>query len=227
MKKLLVILSLFTASLWAEPTSWNLYKKDVLSIQPRINGWCSLEKAEKLMNLMYEIKPMLCVEIGSLAGATTFPMVCTLNYLNRGVIYAIDAWDNALCLEELDADDPNRPFWTNLNIDMDQTYHYFRDWLTQLNLKRFCIPTRLRSDLAVNLFQDESIDLLYIDGNISSAGSLRDATLYFPKVARGGYIWLNLAHLPTKNKAVGYLMRRCEWIREESIGIETLLFRKR
>src|SRR3990172_4322799 len=224
MKRFLFIcfFSFFTTPLFAEPSTWEIYKKDVLDIQQRISGWCSQDKAETLMDMVYEIKPMLIVEIGTLGGATTFPMVCSLNFLNRGVIYAIDAWDNEICLEGLTSDDPNRSYWMNLNIDMDSIYKYFLDWLTQLNLKKFCVPMRLRSDQAVNVFYDKSIDLLYIDGNVSSEGSLKDVTLYFPKVAHGGYIWINHADLFTKNKAVAFLMKNCEWIRERSIGIQTI-----
>jgi hypothetical protein len=217
---------LVTTVISADESGWVGYKQSVLEVQRRVDGWCSTELADKLMDIVYETRPLLIVEIGTLGGSATFPMVCSLQFLNQGTIYAIDAWDHDDCLEGFERDDPLRLNWMSLNIDLDFEYKYFLDWLTKMNLKKFCIPMRLRSDHAVNLFLEDSIDFLYIDGNLSSKGSLKDVTLYFPKVAPGGYICLNYANLPSKSKATGFLMKHCEWIREKSIGIQTLVFKK-
>ena len=216
----------FTHFMWSNDPGWNSYKQNVLKIQTSIPGWCPKEKAEKLMDFIYETAPLQCVEIGALAGATTFPMVCTLNYLGKGVLYAIDAYDNAASIEGLEPGDPNLEWLPNLGINMEEMHHILLTWVSDLQLKPFCAPVRLRSDQAVALFADESIDLLYLDGNISAPGSLQDAMLYFPKVKSGGYIWINLAQLQTKNQAIAFLMRNCEWIREDSSCFECILFKK-
>jgi len=225
-KRFALCLLWITMTLAAEESEWLEHKKSVLEIQQQVDGWCSTELANQLMDLVYETRPSLVVEIGTLGGSTTFPIVWSLQFLNYGTIYAIDAWDPDICLEGLEKSDPLRLNWVSSNIDLEREYRYFLDWTTQMNLKKFCIPLRLRSDHAVHLFLDNSIDLLYIDGTFSSEGSLKDVRLYFPKVAPGGYIYLNNAHLPSKGKAVGFLMKHCEWIREKSVGIQTIAFKK-
>jgi hypothetical protein len=56
---------------------------------------------------------------------------------------------------------------------------------------------------------------------------LNDVLLYFPKVKEGGYIWLNDADQFNKNLAVAFLMKHCEWVKEKSIGIHWILFKKK
>jgi len=218
----MIALIFFFASL----LDFESHKQQLLLDGVHIPGWCRGGKAEKLMDSIHELKPQLCVEIGSLAGSATYPMACTLRYLGQGILYAIDTWDNASCLEGLDPDDPNVTWWPSLGIDMEQTHRFFLDWISRQGFQNICHPMRMRSDQAAALFADGSIDFLYIDGNISSSGSMADVTLFFPKVRSGGYIWLNLADLHTKKKAVGFLMRRCEWLKEKSVETHCILFRK-
>ena len=225
MKKILFSL-LFLVSAYGENVSWEQYKKNVLQKQADIPGWCIRQKAEALMDFIYETKPSQCIEIGTLAGSTTFPMVHALKFLGSGVLYAIDAWDNEACLEGLEPGDPNLTWWPSLKIDMDQTYQFFLRWLANLELKNICFPLRMRSEQAILFFDDESIDLLYIDGNISESGGMQDVTLYFPKVKTGGFIWLNLADLHTKHEIVAFLLERCKWVKEKSVGVHCILFQK-
>lgn len=227
MKNAILFFVFYNLLLWSNPTdsfSWERHQQETLQLLPNIHGWCTQEKAQKLMDLIYVKKPIQCVEIGTLGGSVTFPILRSLQFLRRGVVFAIDAWDMQISLEGLDP--ANKVWWQSLNINMDQTYQYFLSWLDHLQLKNYCHVLRMRSDQAVEFFADDSIDLLYIDGSFSTEGSLQDAVLYFPKVKEGGYIWLDHSDLESKNKATAFLMKHCEWIREDSIGIGCLLFKK-
>lgn len=225
MKKFLIFLFFFSP-LWANDLSWQLYKEDTLLKLTYIPGFCSQEKAGRLMDFIYEIKPKVCVEIGALGGSTTFPLARALSFLKQGSLAAIDAWENQAFLEGLDADDPTNIWWASLNIDMEALYQQLLFFLKLHNLTEYCTTVRARSETISPIFAHESIDMLYLDGNISKMGSLRDAELFFPKVKRGGYIWLNLADLETKSKTVAFLMKRCIWIRERSLSNHCLLFKK-
>lgn len=105
--------------------SWGAYKEEVLQAQASIRGACSREKAELLMDFIYETKPVVSVEIGAFAGATTFPMAAALQYLNQGLLYAIDVWDNQAAVAGLEEGDPTRENWLNANIDMGQVRKAF------------------------------------------------------------------------------------------------------
>lgn len=218
---------LCAVSLWAEDPAWEVHKEDTFFFHPYIPGFCNRDKAEKIMDLIYETKPKLCVEIGALGGSTTYPIARALHFLKEGKLYAIDAWDHEAFCEGLEADDSNLHYWASLHYDLDKVYRQLLFLLQTGQLGPYCIPLRMRSEQAVMFFEKETIDLLYLDGNLSSRGSLQDAKLYLPKVKPGGYIWLNLADQSTKAKTVAFLMKNCAWLRDQSIGMECLLFQKR
>jgi Methyltransferase domain len=213
-----------TTLLSATPSSWNTYKKSTLQNLSRFPGWCNKEKAEILMDFVYETKPTICVEIGAFGGSTTYPIASSLRFINQGKLYAIDAWDNQAAIEGLEKGDPNLEWWKK--VDMRAIKNQFISSITSKKLTKWCQPISNRSEQAVLSFADESIDFLYIDGNCSSSGSFRDVFLFFPKVKTGGFIWFNDADADSKNKSVAFLMQNCSWIREWSIQNRCIVFRK-
>ncbi len=204
--------------------NWDRYKNEVLRTMPEFSGWCSKEKGELLMDFIYEMKPTTCVEIGAFGGSTTFPLASAIRFNSFGKLYSIDAWNIHAAIAGLDSGDPNSIWWSTL--DMGAIHNQFIAKLAEKNLNRWCSPVHMLSEKAVSLFADESIDLLYIDGNFSSQGSFQDAVLYFPKVKLGGYIWLNDAHSPAKLDAIIFLMENCTWLPEKSLENQCIVFRK-
>ena len=224
MKFIFASLCLLT-SLWSAPNNWENFKRDTFLQLPKIAGWCSQEKAEKLMDFIYEVKPNICVEIGAFGGSTTYPLARTLQFLQYGKLWAIDAWDVKTAIEGLELDNPNIAWWSQLNMRV--IYHQFMTILQNGRLLGYCEPISMLSEEASQLFLDASIDLLYIDGNFSRDGTMKDVLSYFPKVKEGGYIWLNDADVLEKNMAVTFLMRNCTWLREKSLGKNCVVFKKR
>jgi len=47
---------------------------------------------------------------------------------------------------------------------------------------------RMKGEFAVDLFQDESLDFVYIDANHTYEGVMDDIKLWFPKVKKGGLL---------------------------------------
>lgn len=217
----------FASVLFAIEQSWERYKEDTISRDlPLIPGWCTKEKADVLMDFIYDTHPLLCVEIGAFAGSTTYPIARAISFLKQGVVYAIDTWEPYAFLEGLEIGDPHIAWWNGLHVDMSSAHQYLTALLHQRHLDDCCHLLKMRSDQAVSLFVDRSIDFLYLDGNLSTTGSLRDVSLYFPKVKEGGFIWLNLADLPTKSESLAFLLKRTELLQEKSIGTHCLLFKK-
>lgn len=206
----------------ASSPTWETHVELVKQKLPSLPGWCSKEKAEVLMNFIHRTKPKVCVEIGSFGGSTTYPIASALSFSNEGVLYAIDAWDNQAAIDGLAVNDPNIEWWSSL--DMDAIYHQFIISMKPLNKWHRVI--RQPSVDAVDQFLDESIDFLYIDGNFSVLGSFLDAVLYYPKVKKGGYIWVNDADNHYKHHAVIFLMESSNWIKEESVKNKCIVFQK-
>lgn len=204
--------------------SWENCKAYTLVHQHDAQGWCTEEKAEKMMDLICDVKPTVCVEIGVFGGSSIFPTARALQYLDHGVVYAIDPWIKADCQEGYDPNDPNYIWWSS--IDLENIYQGFLALLKKYHLNAFCHPMRMTSELALDFFQDESIDILHIDGNHTSEVALSDAKMWLPKVKSGGYIWFDDVNWASTAKAVTYLDERCDVDLSRSVGKECLLFKK-
>lgn len=159
--------------------------------------WCSEEKVRLLMDLVYVTQPRVCVEIGVLTGSSILPVAATLAYLEQGSVMAIDAWSNAIAIRNMDLDDPNRAWWST--VDMEGAYKLFESRLSLYGLINYCDVIREDSKSAAKLV--EEIDFLHLDGDYTEKGSLEDVQIYLPKVKPGGYILLSNLFVMVKGKA--------------------------
>jgi predicted O-methyltransferase YrrM len=204
-------------------TDWLSYQNQVLSHQTKLEGWCTPEKARRMMDLIYEVKPEVCVEIGVFGGASIYPTASALKFLNHGQVYAIDPWMNSYCLDGYTQDNPNYQWWSR--VDLDYIYLAFVNMLDYFQLSSYCTIMRMTGLIALDRFADESIDILHIDGNHTENIALGDVQMYLPKVKKGGYIWLDDANWPTTRLAQEFLLANCT--RDESRSTdEYLLFKK-
>ena len=220
----LVLLIASGSFLWSRPSSWTEWKKETLCDLSTIPGWCSKEKAEKIMDFLHRVKPKRCVEIGACGGSTTYPIARSLQYSRKGVVWAVDAWDRKIAAEGFDSHDPGFSWW--MKEDMNDLYRHFLGLIERKKLSSYCRVLRLTSQAALKTFPDESLDFVYLDGSASEEMSLLDASLSYRKVRRGGYIWLNDSHCESKLGAVAYLMERCEWLEKYSLSNRSIVFKK-
>lgn len=146
-------------------------------------SWCSQEKATLLMDLTLISKPQVCVEVGAFTGSSIVPVAATLQYLKSGTVHAIDAWCNSTASKNLDDNDPNKAWWST--VDMTAVYSIFDGNMKSWNFDNVVILQNPSSE-AIN--QIDTIDFLHLDGDYSTAGSMEDVALYIPKVRSGGYI---------------------------------------
>ncbi len=225
-KKWGLLCFLFSIShLSAKDTTWAVYANQTLLHQKTLPGWCTSEKALKLMNLIYDTHPEICVEIGVFGGSSVYPTARALSYVRKGIIYAIDPWTTDACVEGYTPNDPNAIWWSQL--DLDKIFRDFKKMIEQNRLSSYCAIMRMTSKEALLYFGDDSIDILHIDGNHAEQSALADAEMFFPKVKAGGYIWFDDANWSSTNKAVQYLDERCTFDPFRSIGDSCLLFKKK
>lgn len=188
------------------------------------NSWCSAKKAEMIMDLVFAIRPQVCVEIGVFNGSSVLPIAATLRHLNAGRIYAIDSWSNTEAVKNIPATDPNFGWWSH--VDMDKAKNKFTSLIKEWNLESFCSVIHATSELAVQRIPE--IDFLHLDGNFCEENALKDVELFLPKVQSGGYILLsNLFQMVdnqyTKMSSMWRLFDECEIIYEID---NSALFRK-
>ena len=197
------------------------------NVLPQLHGWCALEKAKKFIELIYKNKPELCVEIGVFGGASLIPQAIALSYNKKGKIYGIDPWTNDCALEEMINED-HKKWWGG--VDLEQIYNSCCQKIEQLNLQNYCELIKDKSENVFINFQDQSIDLLHIDGNHSEALSYKDAVNYLPKVKVGGHIlfddiwWTEKDNYVTTRKAIVYLLDKCDKI--DLINGDCMLLKK-
>jgi predicted O-methyltransferase YrrM len=201
--------------------------EQVKVILPSIHGWCSYEKAAKFIEIITEQKPQLCVEIGVFGGSSLIPQALALKP-HSGVIIGIDPWKNDAALESM-IDEANKKWWGDLNLE--QIYSHCKENITKYKVQSNCKLIRDKSENVVSTFQDNSIDLLHIDGNHSEDLSYKDATLYLPKVKSGGFIffddiyWTEGDNYATTRKAITYLLAECEKV--DIVNNDCLILRKK
>jgi cephalosporin hydroxylase len=205
-------------------TSVEDLKRQVLRDLPFIPGWCSKEKALSFIDLVLEVEPQICVEIGVFAGSSIFPVASTLKFLEQGVVIAIDPWDKIECLKHMDPieDQKHLDWWGK--IDMEEIFKTYSNSIKKFGTENYIITCRTTSEKAAPKI--ESIDILYIDGNHSRKIALQDVMLYLPKVCSGGYIWINDSTWACMQPAVELLQKSCDIIRVIDNG-NCILFRKR
>lgn len=205
--------------------AYTALKSDV--VKTLENTWVSAEKTHLLMDLVFITHPEVSVEIGAFTGSSILPVAATLKYLNSGTIYAIDAWSNREAVKFLDEDDPNRNWWSQVNMQEAQTT--FSTIIRTWSLQNFCKKIHRSSIKAIHEIP-KVIDFLHLDGDYSETVSLRDFKVYFPRVKPGGFILLSNVFVMVngkqpKLKAFEKLIENCEVIAEIENG-NSYLFRK-
>jgi len=195
----------------------------ILSSLPSIEGWCSREKAINFVDLVLEVKPEICVEIGVFGGSSLFPVASTLKFLEQGFIIAIDPWDKTENQRHLtEFEDRGHVLWWS-KINFEEIHASYKRMLKIYQLEDYCVTLRMTSEKAVPWIWN--IDILYIDGAHSEEAIKKDVVLYLPKVREGGYIWLNDTLWEQSQPAIELLLQECNVVKLIDNG-NCILFQK-
>lgn len=181
-----------------------------------------IDKANRMMNLIYETKPELCVEVGVFGGSSYFPTASALQYNKKGRGHAIDPWKKGPCI--VGQTGVHREWWSKVNLD--SIYQGFTVLLQRHKLEKITTILRMTSQEALDSFEDESIDILHIDGNHAEESALYDAQHWLKKVKIGGYIWFDDTDWDSTQKAVTYLLGSCQMDGQSHLRDPYMLFKK-
>jgi len=199
-------------------------KRRVSIICPNTPGWCSEEKGLNFLDLVLEVKPKVCVEIGVFGGASLIPVAAGLKFLNAGIVIGIDPWNSGEAIKHLDTleEKEHIDWWSKINLS--EIYYSFLERLLLYDLEKHCVILKKTSEQAA--FEMGEIDILHIDGHRSETQTVQDVRLYLPKVVSGGHIWLGDALNYNKQKAIDFLLTQCDVIKVIENG-NCILFKKR
>lgn len=109
------------------------------------------------------------VEVGSYLGCSTLIVALSSN----ATVWAHDIWEAQCCPEQSKDDDYFYRFYNNVKSN---------------HLENRIIPVRGDSKYTAGIHDDESIDLIFIDGDHSYTGCLSDLNAYWPKLKKGGHM---------------------------------------
>lgn len=175
-----------------------LGRKFPSDILPR--GWVPFnerEMADRLMETVHEIKPQLVVEVGFFS-PTSWAIAKALSENKQGTVQTFCAHNDFLRLKKT-----------------------FEEGLQQMGVDSYCKVEGLADPSLV----PNSVDLLFCESRFRSAYD--EVVAFFPKVKPNGLIYLSSANHDLNRFAVAYLMQRCTYLPEKSIGIDLVCFQKR
>ena len=166
----------------------------------KIEHQCNFNTLTKFREILEPMETGVFVEIGVLGGVT---LLCLYDLCKERHIkmYGIDPFETIEVyngLEKTEVNDDRIP----LNVHIKQLNN-------RLNLEKIIEEHSLDIELIVGtswenqgLFEDESIDVLHIDGDHSYNGVSKDIELFWPKVKRGGIVLFDDYDWGSVSKAV-------------------------
>jgi hypothetical protein len=197
---------------------------DICSLCDRLEGWCTPDKACHIAEIIIENGFERFVEVGVFGGQSLIAASYTFKYLGRGVAWGVDPWSNDAALEHM-TEQEYVESWSRM--DLEKIYVDFMRAVINHELTKQCRWIRERSEVAVRMFERESLDMIHIDGNHSEEMSSLDVRLWLPKIRPSGIVLMDDTDenvWPSTRKAVEMLKEDCDLIADRD-GYS--LFRKR
>jgi len=179
--------------------------KDIVYLEntiPNLHGWCSLEKAFQLYNLVIRHDKPICVEIGVFAGRSLLPIALAAK-AKKGSAVGIDAWSKEVSIE-WSKDPANTEWWSN--IDYDYFFSYTESLLIKAEVSTTTTLLRNKSVFLADNFEDNSISLLHQDGDHSEEATLEEVNVWYNKVKMGGHWVFNDTDWESTKKAQDLLL---------------------
>ena len=171
-----------------------------------IHGWCTVEKALALMNLVFQSRPKLSVELGVFGGKSLIALAIASKQINSdSKVVGIDAWQAQASLEGTN-DKANDDWWSKINYD--EFYEYTKKLMIENNVDSIVELWRSKSEDVCDKFEDNSIDILHQDSNHSEEISCREVELYDNKVKSGGFWVFDDTDWETTKKAQHMLLSK-------------------
>ncbi len=150
------------------------------SVLFRVNGLLGIEDRVAITQIYERLwreadgRPLRVAEIGSAAGRGSTQIVGDIIKRTGGTLYCVDVWEDTLYFG----------FLANMCI---------------FDLENTVFPIRSPSTKAAPLFEDGSLDAVFVDGCHIYPDALADIDAYLPKVRKGGLLLgHDLTDLPSR-----------------------------
>lgn len=183
--------------------------KDVIET---CEGWCRLDKALALAQLIREHQISLSVEIGVAGGRSFLPQALAHKHYTGGTAVGIDPWETQAALVQICTGNAKeiaeRAQVKFKDFDFEAQFQAVQQRIVRYAVQDHCRIIRKESRQAVDDLPND-IGLLHIDGNHGNDAVMLDARLYVPKVKSGGFIWFDDVKWDSVQPAVEYAKSMC------------------
>ena len=172
-------------------TEW---QTKLATVMPALEGWCTPEKALKLVEVIITNHIHQVVEIGIYGGKSLIPMALAVQAVNptSGNCYGIEAWSNQVAIEEQTCPE-NDTWWSKLDIILIK--NKFLKYLTESSLAGIVRIIELPVTESLQIFKQRryrrKIGLIHVDGNHSENQSVRDVKLAHSILHHNGVLVLD------------------------------------
>lgn len=148
--------------------------------QPKLPGWCSLEKAMTLASIVVAIRPATTVEIGIYGGSSMIPILLA-HKLTRsgGIVHGIEPWSKEEALK-VQTTPQDVEWWAVQNYE--KLREDFCATVRRLDLEPY-LRLNINPSRLVN--PPPGIGLLHIDGGHDNQ-AVTDVVRFAPQVVVGG-----------------------------------------
>lgn len=134
-----------------------------------------ISRQELLKSIGLEFPNGKGVEVGTFKGEFSKEIM----YLWDGTLYMVDVWSPLNPDEYIDASN---------HSNFEQNHIYGEAIKNISGNEDRAIMVRAKSEIAANMFEDGSLDFVYIDANHAYDYVVQDIALWYPKVKPGGYL---------------------------------------
>jgi len=187
------------------------------------DGWCTEDKAQKIVEICTHPEINRCVEIGVFAGRSLIPaafalaskktVITDMNCLNPFIV-GIDPYNAKRQVEGFE-DRANHNDW-GLHVPWEDLHARALSHIQHYGLGDHAAILRTPSACAASLFESQSLDYVHIDGNHSVTRSFQDAITWYDRLRVGGYLIFDDVNWDTTQDAVRYLDGICETVFKSS-----------
>lgn len=165
----------------------------------KIRGWFDPITSKWYSNKIKNIKNGKIVEIGVFGGASILS-TADICIQNNNTIYGIDPWEQMINMNGEDVEEGERLEKAQERLRAHRLN--LEKIIKKLNYTHINLIKGLSGDPAVvDGFEDNSLDLVFIDGNHSYKGCLSDLVLWEPKLKKSGILVGHDWHLKSIRKA--------------------------
>jgi len=176
-------------------------------------GWCVDEKRNFIHDLVKTTHSKSCIEIGVYKGSSLFTFAEVLEKIG-GKIVGIDPWSFEMSKNEIPLFDKNQEdYFYNELLKGQETFEFIYKGVCEIiennDLSKTVSLIRKPSQDVFDSFENESIDIVHIDGNHNGMNASRDILLYLPLVKKGGYIIMDDSYWVSVRSSINKFLLPC------------------